>query len=231
MILLRPVDKRFRITQRFGENPEDYPKTNGHNGIDIGLPEGNPVRAAANGTVERAELDTETAQNPKRGYGFHVRILHPDGTRTLYAHFREQGLLVSTGQNVRMGDVIGRSGSTGMSTGPHLHFELRLGPSVLTGRNPEPLLVDEIPPDPILKPDNDLKLIKGLVPGGGLFDVTITPEGDGLRIRGGPSTRNAILRSLRPGDRLKVFGLVGGDVWLRVQEGFIKFDPNWVKIE
>ena len=49
MILLRPLDESHVITQRFGENPQDYPKTNGHMGIDYGADEGNPVRAAADG--------------------------------------------------------------------------------------------------------------------------------------------------------------------------------------
>ena len=69
MILLRPVPPNHRITQLFGENPALYPSTKGHNGIDYGLPEGVPVSAAAAGQVIRAELDTETARNPKAGYG------------------------------------------------------------------------------------------------------------------------------------------------------------------
>ncbi len=212
MILLRPVDKKFPVTQHFGENPQDYPLTNGHNGVDYGLPEGNPVMAAADGIVERADLDIQTAHDPKKGYGYHVRILHPDGSRTIYAHFKENGFLVTTGQNVRIGDVIGRSGNTGMSTGPHLHFELRLGPSVNSGIDPEPLIVDEIPSQ------------------AGLFNVTITPEGDGLRIRGGPSTKYKIIRNLHTDDQIAIFGISGNNVWLRVQEGFIMFDASWVRI-
>jgi len=213
MILLRPVDKKFPITQKFGENPQNYPLTDGHNGIDFGLAEGNPVKAAADGVVERANLDVQTANNPKRGYGYHVRILHQDGSRTIYAHFKKDGFQVSTGQNVRMGDVIGKSGNTGMSTGPHLHFEFRLGPSVNSGVDPLPLMVDEIPSEI------------------GLFDVTITTEGDGLRIRTGPGTKNKIIRSLRTDDQVRVFGLAGNNVWLMTQEGYIMFNPNWVKIE
>ena len=60
MILLRPVPKQFHISQHFGENHNTYPLTHGHNGIDFGLPDGNPVMAAANGVITRAELDTET---------------------------------------------------------------------------------------------------------------------------------------------------------------------------
>jgi len=67
MILLRPVPLQFHISQRFGENPNIYPATNGHNGIDFGLPEGNPVMAAADGVVTRAELDTTTAATSAQG--------------------------------------------------------------------------------------------------------------------------------------------------------------------
>ena len=80
--------------------------------------------AAADGVVTRADLDPETAANSKRGYGYQVRIQHSDGSTTIYAHIIEGGLLVEAGQEVKMGDVIARSGNTGNSTGPHLHFEL-----------------------------------------------------------------------------------------------------------
>ncbi len=213
MILLRPVDLKFSVSQPYGENPHLYEATHGHNGIDYSLPEGNPVRAAAAGVVERSELDTATASDPRVGYGYHVRILHPDGARTIYAHLQEGGLLVITGQNVRMGDVIGRSGNTGRSTGPHLHFELRLGPSVTSGIDPSGLMVDEIPTE------------------AALFTAAITPDGDGLRIRVGPGTKYHIVRSLRSGDQVQVYGVAGDRVWLRVQEGYIMYKPEWVKIE
>jgi hypothetical protein len=64
----------------------------------------------------------------------------------------------------------------------------------------------------------------------GLFSVTVTTEGDGLRIRTGPGTRFRIIRNLRTDDRVTVFGLSGNNVWLRVQEGFIMFKPEWLKI-
>ena len=79
-----------------------------------------------------------TAHNPKEGYGYHVRILHPDDSRTIYAHLQEGGLLVATGQNVRMGDVIGKSGNTGRSSGPHLHFG-----AFVRGAKVDPLMLIE----------------------------------------------------------------------------------------
>jgi Peptidase family M23 len=213
MILYRPIDLKCHVTQRFGENPQNYEATHGHNGIDYGAQEGTPIKAAADGIVSRAELDTATALNPKIGYGFHVRLLHPNNTMTIYAHFVENGIMVSTGQNVKMGEVIGRSGNTGMSTGPHLHFELRTGISLTTSIDPEPLIVNELPPE------------------AGLFDVTVTPEGDYLNIRLGPSAERGRVRILRSGDKVRVFGFAGKDAWLMTQEGYIKYDPTWERIE
>lgn len=212
MILLRPVDAKFPITQYFGARKEVYKTTNGHNGVDYGLAEGNPVRAAAHGVVERAELDGRTIRNPKRGYGYHIRLLHPDDSRTIYAHLQEDGMLVKTGEHVLMGDLIGKSGNTGFSDGPHLHFEYRLGTSATSAVDPLPFIVDETPPE------------------SGLFAVTITPEGDGLRIRRGPGLKHGIIRSLRADDVTEVFGLAGKNVWLRIEEGYIMFNKEWVKI-
>lgn len=87
-----------------------------HAGIDLGAPSGTPVLAASSGVV--------TASKRMGGYGLAVTIEHQNGRyETLYGHLSE--LLVSMGETVRSGQVIGRVGSTGASTGPHLHFELR----------------------------------------------------------------------------------------------------------
>jgi murein DD-endopeptidase MepM/ murein hydrolase activator NlpD len=88
-----------------------------HTGKDLAAPEGTPVVAALNGRVVSSGL--------AGGYGLAIEVEH-DGPRrrTLYGHLSE--LYVREGQMVRQGDVIGRVGSTGLSTGPHLHFEVRL---------------------------------------------------------------------------------------------------------
>jgi murein DD-endopeptidase MepM/ murein hydrolase activator NlpD len=86
-----------------------------HSGIDIGAEYGDAIRAADNGVVVFADW--------MGGYGKAVIIDHGHGISTLYGH--QSQLLVSEGQRVNKGDIIGRVGSTGYSTGPHLHFEVR----------------------------------------------------------------------------------------------------------
>jgi murein DD-endopeptidase MepM/ murein hydrolase activator NlpD len=86
-----------------------------HSGTDLGAPMGTPVLAAAKGQVEIADW--------VGGYGLTVIINHTGAQQTLYGHMSE--LFVQPGQWVNPGTVIGRVGSTGNSTGPHLHFEVR----------------------------------------------------------------------------------------------------------
>ena len=90
-----------------------------HSGTDIGASYGSAVTAAAAGTVTAAVLDYGTT-----GYGTYVAIYHDNGTTTLYGHM--SSLAVSQGDYVSQGQVIGYVGSTGASTGPHLHFEVRI---------------------------------------------------------------------------------------------------------
>lgn len=106
------------ITQRFGENPASYIKFGlaGHSGIDYGVPIGTQVAAAAPGKVEKAE-------NDPTGFGNYIKIDHGNGIKTIYGHLSHWGVMV--GQQVMEGQVIGQSGNTGNSTGPHLHFEVR----------------------------------------------------------------------------------------------------------
>jgi murein DD-endopeptidase MepM/ murein hydrolase activator NlpD len=91
----------------------------GKNGVDIGLASGAPIRAAADGTVIVARGNG--AWNG--GYGNYVVISHANGTQTLYAHLKS--VLVSPGQSVSDGQVIGYMGATGKAFGTHLHFEVR----------------------------------------------------------------------------------------------------------
>lgn len=87
----------------------------GHHGVDIALNTGDPVRAAFSGTIRVASR--------MGGYGNCIVIRHPNGLETLYGHLSK--IHVATNQQVQAGDIIGLGGSTGNSTGPHLHFECR----------------------------------------------------------------------------------------------------------
>lgn len=119
-----PFDGTYRITQNYGENPADYARfgLKGHNGIDFACPLGTRILAADNGVV-RESLNDPT------GFGLYVKLAHAWG-ETIYAHFREQ--VVTAGQLVTTGQLLGYSDSTGNSTGNHLHFGLRKHPYIRT---------------------------------------------------------------------------------------------------
>lgn len=101
-----------------------------HDGVDIAAPVGSEIHATADGTVERTGLSSS--------YGHFVEVAHGDGLTSFYAHMsRTAGL--QPGAKVAAGEVLGYVGSTGHSTGPHLHFEMReqgkpLDPQAFMGR-------------------------------------------------------------------------------------------------
>ena len=90
----------------------------GDNAVDIGAPIGTPVYAAGDGVVLIARSGSWNG-----GYGNYVVIKHPNGVQTVYGHLSQ--ILVSQGEEVGRGNLIGKVGNTGRSTGPHLHFEMR----------------------------------------------------------------------------------------------------------
>jgi murein DD-endopeptidase MepM/ murein hydrolase activator NlpD len=89
-----------------------------HNGVDWAAPVGTPIRAAGSGTVRMAEWDS--------GYGRRVEIEHNHGYVTTYNHMSAFGPGITAGARVRQGQIIGRLGSSGLSTGPHLHYEVMI---------------------------------------------------------------------------------------------------------
>ncbi len=91
-----------------------------HPGIDIGVPSGTPIRAAASGRVSLA--------GPQGGYGNYTCIQHSGPMSTCYGH--QSSIGVSVGQSVSQGQIIGRTGCTGLCFGPHLHFEVRINGAV-----------------------------------------------------------------------------------------------------
>ncbi len=115
-----PVGANWRsiVTSEFGNRRDPFTgERRGHTGIDLAVPTGTSIRAALPGTVTRSKYNAG-------GYGYYAMIDHGGGLSTLYGHCSQ--LLVREGQTVEAGDIIALSGSTGRSTGPHLHFEVRV---------------------------------------------------------------------------------------------------------
>jgi murein DD-endopeptidase MepM/ murein hydrolase activator NlpD len=115
------------MTQGFGPTdfnlePPGFGAAHFHAGVDIANAEGTPIFAADDGIVVAAEESTLNGHSI--GYGRHVIIAHHNGMMSLYGHLSAYS--VKVGQSVHQGDLIGIMGSTGMSTGSHLHFELRV---------------------------------------------------------------------------------------------------------
>ena len=117
-----PLPQSYPITSQFGYRQDPFTgEITYHNGTDIAAPAGTPILAAADGMVTIAN-----GLDPWGGsYGYHVKIDHGNGYETLYAHC--SAICVTAGQQVSQGEVIGYVGSTGNSTGNHLHFEVWQG--------------------------------------------------------------------------------------------------------
>lgn len=120
---LWPVPHFYRVSSHFGPRGRKH-----HDGIDIPAPRGTPIVAVDHGVVVYSD-------NGIRGYGNMILLAHGEDVFTVYAHNRKN--LVSKGDKVVKGQVIGHVGNTGRSTGPHLHFEIRVKNKV---RNPAQFL-------------------------------------------------------------------------------------------
>ena len=112
-----PIDSNVRtiISSRFGEVSSI--RCSAHKGLDIACKTGTDIKVVSNGTVTFAGYD-------KNGLGYAVRVDHGNGVETVYGHCSK--LYVEVGQTLTFGDVIAAVGSTGNSTGPHLHLEIRV---------------------------------------------------------------------------------------------------------
>lgn len=135
LLMRTPVDGA-RLTSAFGARRHPilgYTKM--HKGVDFGAPTGTPVMAAGNGVIEKAEW--------YGGYGNYVRVRHANSYSTAYAHLSRFARGIRPGVRVRQGQVIAYVGTTGRSTGPHLHYEVMvskaqinpMGVKLPTGRN------------------------------------------------------------------------------------------------
>ena len=132
-----------RLTSSFGRRKHPisgYRKM--HKGVDFGARSGTPIMAAGTGTVVRA--------NRYGGYGNYVRIKHSDGYSTAYAHMKSFARGIKKGRRVTQDQIIGYVGSTGASTGPHLHYEVlkngkHINPRQLNQLSGKPLAKKEMP--------------------------------------------------------------------------------------
>lgn len=206
MNLSKPFHGEFRITQSYGE-----PSVTGnrHMGIDWALPMHTPVLAADDGTVIFAGMDST-------GYGKCVIIQHVDGSGTVYAHLND--IMVSEWMYVYKGISVGRSGNTGTSTGPHLHFEFRRkAKDYLSAVDPMPLILSNETPEPVADADGNgiVQVICDTA------NIRITPDGELL----GTLKRGAILKLL-PDIKVTADGLIRRKVqletvfWVAERDGF-----------
>ncbi len=124
-----PIDARLGMTSNFGVRVDPFTKQLAqHSGIDFVTPAGTPIVATGDGVVIKAGLDP--------AYGNFIEIVHGDGFISKYAH--NSKLFVKPGQAITRGQLIANSGSTGRSTGPHLHYEIHQNNNYL---NPAKILV------------------------------------------------------------------------------------------
>ena len=145
--LRTPVDFA-RISSRFssGRRHPILNKIRAHQGVDYAAPRGTPIRAAGDGKVILA--------GRKGGYGNTVILRHGNSYQTLYAHMNGFAKGIRNGAPVKQGQVIGYIGTTGLSTGPHLHYEFQIN-----GRHVDPLAQKKLMADPIASTDK-AKFIK-----------------------------------------------------------------------
>lgn len=145
--LRSPVDFA-RISSRFNPN-RMHPvlhTVRAHKGVDYAAPRGTPVRATANGRIEYA--------GNKGGYGKTIIIQHSNQYSTLYAHLDRFAPSVRSGSRISQGQIIGYIGSTGLSSGPHLHYEFRVA-----GRHVDPLKAKPAQAEPIAAADRQAFLV------------------------------------------------------------------------
>ena len=118
---LWPLPTRGRLTSGYGNRVLAITNNDFHQGIDIAVKTGTPILAVKDGVIEKAGWEGS--------YGYAVYVRHNDGTESRYAHMSR--IIVEKGEWVNQGQWLGLVGSTGLSTGPHLHFELHLGGKVV----------------------------------------------------------------------------------------------------
>ena len=164
----------YRITSHFTKR-RYHPvlkRYRAHEGIDYGAPAGAPVEATASGIVTRAGF--------MGGYGRIVELRHPQEIRTRYAHLRSIAPDVRPGAHVTQGQIIGRVGSSGLATGPHLHYEF-----LKNGRHRDPLTV-ELPGAPPIAPTDRLQFQRTRNEALALLESVPIPDGTKVTLASRP---------------------------------------------
>jgi murein DD-endopeptidase MepM/ murein hydrolase activator NlpD len=140
---INPVEV-MRFSSQYGYRTDPFQgRRKNHKGVDIPGPVGTPIYATADGIIGRAQWVS--------GYGKYVEIEHGNAIQTRYGHL--SAMNVYSGQRIKQGDVIGFMGSTGRSTGSHLHYEVRIAGEPV---NPMSFLAPVTQPAPVTNPSNVL---------------------------------------------------------------------------
>jgi uncharacterized protein YgiM (DUF1202 family) len=208
---------QVRITSNFGPRDSHGGKISSyHHGLDIGVPTGTDVVAAADGTVIVSQKGTEL--------GHQIAILHVNGFVTRYGHLYNR--FVGVGDVVKRGQVIAKSDNTGTATtGPHLHFEIRTGGT----RTSLGTTVDPLP------------YLQGKKSFGSVTSSTLNTTGvvnaSTLNIRSGPGTNYSVKTQVHAGDILQIISQSGSWYKVRTTSGvdgyasmqYVSVGPNYVK--
>lgn len=158
-----PIEPKYKVAEhdKYGIRKNHYVlfKERAHSGFDITADIGTEVHSICKGKVLLAEFDGTTTEGFDAfndGYGNKVEILNDDGRRVVYGHLRE--ILVSKGQEVDAGTIIGKTGSSGGSRVPHLHIEIRKSNTEETGLDYTLNPLDVLPYKDLDKLDKEFKL-------------------------------------------------------------------------
>ena len=202
LILKHPLANP-RYTQQYAERPSTY-GGRGHMGVDYGCPTGTPIMAVADGVVDVSE-------NRAGGYGEYVILWHEElKFYSLYGHFSVRK--VKVGDVVKQKDIIGLSGNTGNSTGPHLHYEIRT--AIKRGT------LDPVPGMNLAQVDPvsfTFGMLRGGPPEPPPPNGTIIVKTNASNVRSGPGTNNAVIGTAAAGTEGKAIARNAESTWVQVE--------------
>ncbi len=214
------------ITQYFGENPDFYKQWGyaGHNGVDWGIPNGTPIVAAADGTVDKVGFEDN-------GYGNFVKMSHTDGATKYYTYYAHlQSTSVTAGQKITAGTQVGLSNNTGASTGPHLHFGVKIdgqNPAYKGYLDPMPYLTGTAPATPATPSSGgaapsvpQAPAVPGAIVGAiDLPNLNFEVIYDGVNVRTGPGIEFGNPEQLKVGTKVKGTRMHSWSAWVEFEPG------------